>query len=200
MAATDLSSAQADGRTARAARTRDSVVEALLGLIDDGNLRPTAREIADRAGVSLRSVYVHFEDLEDLFAAAARRQFERILPLLGPVPTEGGLPARLSAFVEHRARLLEAGSNVRRAAMLQEPFSPALSEIAGIVRKAARDEIERVFAAELSQRRGPARRRLLLALDVAASAPVWEQLRFHGDVDEARAVVTTMLTALLAGE
>src|ERR1044072_5768679 len=68
--------AATDGRSARAARTRDAVVEALLSLLDEGNLRPTARQVAERAGVSLRSVYVHFDDLEDLFTAAAHRFFE----------------------------------------------------------------------------------------------------------------------------
>src|SRR4051794_7539538 len=75
-----------DGRTARSQRTRDSVVEALLDLLNAGNPRPTAREIAEQAGVSLRSVYVHFDDLEDLFLAATGRHLERILPLLEKVP------------------------------------------------------------------------------------------------------------------
>src|SRR3954470_18279608 len=52
-----------DGRTARATRTREAVVSAVLDLVNEGNPKPTAREIADRAGVSLRSVYVHFDDL-----------------------------------------------------------------------------------------------------------------------------------------
>jgi TetR/AcrR family transcriptional regulator of autoinduction and epiphytic fitness len=147
-------------------------------------------------------VYVHFDDLEDLFAAAARRQFERILPLLEPPPTDGPLSARLAELVTHRVRVLEASANVRRAAQLQEPFSAALTEVANIARKAGRDEIERTLATELDRRRGVARRRLLAALDAAASASTWDLLRRHDglDVAEARAVVTTMLTALLASE
>src|SRR3989304_5263636 len=62
---------QADGRSARAARTRDAVVEALLTLIEEGDLRPTAQRVAEHARVSLRSVFQHFRDLESLFAAAA---------------------------------------------------------------------------------------------------------------------------------
>jgi len=63
-----------DGRTARSARTRDAVVRALLGLISEGDVRPTAGRIAERAGISLRSVYVHFDDLDDLFLAAFQRR------------------------------------------------------------------------------------------------------------------------------
>ena len=56
-----------DGRAARALRTRNRVVDALLDLIDEGDLRPPAADVARRAGVSLRSVYQHFDDLETLF-------------------------------------------------------------------------------------------------------------------------------------
>ena len=63
----------ADGRLTRAARTRTAVVDALLTLNERGELRPTARDIAAEAGVSLRSVYVHFDDLEALFVESSRR-------------------------------------------------------------------------------------------------------------------------------
>jgi AcrR family transcriptional regulator len=39
---------------------------------------PSAARIAARAGVSLRSVFQHFNDVESLFAAAASRQAERL--------------------------------------------------------------------------------------------------------------------------
>ena len=63
---TSTEPAGGDGRASRAARTRIAVVDALLALNEKGNLRPTAREIAAEAGVSLRSIYVHFDDVESL--------------------------------------------------------------------------------------------------------------------------------------
>ena len=45
----------------------------------------SAKAIAERAEVSVRSVYVHFDDLEDLFCVAAKRHFARIAPMLAPV-------------------------------------------------------------------------------------------------------------------
>ena len=195
MAATSIT----DGRSARAARTREAVVEALLSLNDEGILRPTAREIADRAGVSLRSVYVHFEDLEDLFSAAAEKQFERMLSLYVQLPTTGPLPERLDAFLGQRARMMEVAAPVRRAALLQEPFSPALAEVMQVSRKAARDEVERVFALELDRQRSKGRQRLLAQLDVVAGPSTWETLRVHEGfpVDEAKAVIREMVTKLL---
>ncbi len=189
-----------DGRTARAARTREAVVEALLTLLDEGSLRPTAREIADRAGVSLRSVYVHFDDLEDLFTAAAGKQFQRMAALYEPVPTEGPLVDRIDALVTQRARMMEAAAPVRRATLLQEPFSPTLAKVMGMVRKAMRENVELVFAAELSEHERSDRERLSAAIDVAAGTATWETLRVHDGlgVDAARTVVAEMLTKLLS--
>jgi TetR/AcrR family transcriptional regulator, regulator of autoinduction and epiphytic fitness len=195
VAATSLT----DGRSARAARTRDAVVEALLSLLDDGNFRPTARQVADRAGVSLRSVYVHFDDLEDLFTAAAHRHFERVRELIERIPDQGPLETRIDLFTRQRERIHEASAQVRRAAMLQEPFSPALAEVLALARKLSRAEIELVFGSELKRRQGTDRERLVIELDMLSSASAWETLRLHYDrsADEAREIVAETLQACL---
>ena len=139
-----------DGRASRAARTRIAVVDALLALNEKGNLRPTAREIAAEAGVSLRSIYVHFDDVESLLVAAAVRHGEYLISLARRVPTEGPIDRRVAALVANRRTLYEAGSGVRRAALVQEPFSPALQRALEAGRKAGRAEIDNVFAAEIA--------------------------------------------------
>ena len=68
-----------DGRTARARRTREAIVDATLALLDAGNLRPSADEIAERAGVSPRSIFQHFGDRETLQRAVGARQTERVV-------------------------------------------------------------------------------------------------------------------------
>lgn len=195
MASTSLT----DGRSARAARTRDAVVEALLSLLDEGNFRPTARQVAERAGVSLRSVYVHFDDLEDLFTAAAHRHFKRVRSLVEAIPGDGPLDARLDAFAHQRERIHEASAQVRRAAVLQEPFSPALAEVLTLARGLSRAEIEVVFRPEIARRKGAARERLILQLEVLSSASMWATLRQQHDVSPAvaREAVTDMLRACL---
>ena len=195
MATTSLT----DGRSARAARTRDAVVEALLSLLDDGNFRPTARQVAERAGVSLRSVYVHFDDLEDLFTAAAHNHFERMRDLVESIPGDGPLESRLDTFVRQRERIHEASAQVRRAAVLQEPFSPALAEVLSLARKLSRAEIELVFAPELGRRDEIGREHLAIELEVIANASTWETLRVQHDLsaEAARETVGRMLRASL---
>src|SRR3954454_6085318 len=138
-----------DGRTARAQRTRAAVVDALLQLINEGDLRPTAPRIAERAKVSLRSVFQHFSDLEALYAAATSREIDIIAGMVEPLPTEGPLPSRVEAFVDQRSRVLEALTAVTRASMLQEPFSAELRKGRDELLAKGRAEVARVFGTEV---------------------------------------------------
>jgi AcrR family transcriptional regulator len=169
-----------------------------LELIAEGDLRPPAPRIAERAGVSLRSVFQHFRDLEGLFAVAAERQLERIVELARPLPADGPLPSRLAAFVEQRTRIFEAITPVRRASLVQEPFSVQAVASRDRILALARAELERTFAIELAAA-GRARTELLHALDAASSWQVWESLRNHQGLPEARArkVLHRLLAALL---
>ena len=74
--------AEAEGRSARAQRTRAAVVDALMGLLRDGSLAPGAREVAERAGVSTRTVFAHFATLEDLYQACVEQATAVVLSLL----------------------------------------------------------------------------------------------------------------------
>jgi TetR/AcrR family transcriptional regulator of autoinduction and epiphytic fitness len=166
-----------DGRLTRAARTRAAVVDALLALNDRGNVRPTARDIATEAGVSLRSLYVHFDDLEALFVAAAERHTDRLAGLVGPLIIQGDLATRIETLLSRHATLYEAGAGVRRAALLQEPFSPTLQQALAMGRKLARSTIRQLFAPEIAAAGAEAGDALARALEIATSAATWDALR-----------------------
>jgi len=55
-----------DGRALRGARNRERIVEALLELVREGELLPTAEQVSQRAGVGTRTVFRHFDDMESL--------------------------------------------------------------------------------------------------------------------------------------
>jgi TetR/AcrR family transcriptional regulator, regulator of autoinduction and epiphytic fitness len=193
----ELSDASLDGRAARALRTRNRVVDALLDLIDEGDLRPPAADVARRAGVSLRSVYQHFDDLETLFEVAGERHRQRFAHLEGLPDLPVELPARVAAYVAHRARLLEAVSPMARAAALQSPFSPGIAARQAAARVRHRDTLAAAFAPELGRAGHPDR--LLHALEAAAAWSAWEGLRTGAglDADEAARVVELLLLGLL---
>jgi AcrR family transcriptional regulator len=188
-----------DGRTVRAERTRQALVDALFALLDEGELRPTAERIAKRAGVSERSVFQHFPDREALFEAVARQQYERVFSSFEPVDPSLPLAERLDAFVRQRARFLEESSAVRRAALLLEPDSEVVSGWLGSWRRATATEVENVFGPELLQEERGERAILLGALVSAASGVVWEGYRVHQrmGVERARAAMRRTLGALL---
>lgn len=191
--------ARVDGRLARSERSRRAVVGALLDLFEEGQLRPTAAQIAQRAGVSLRSVFQHFESLEALFAAAADLQMERLAPLLLPIPTGGSFAGRVAMLATRRSRLLEAITPVRRASLRVEPFSAEVRTRLEQARGRGRAEVERVFARELAELPPGERRDVAAALGAAASWSVWEHLRRHQglSVERARKVMARTLAALL---
>ncbi|MCB0988145.1 MAG: TetR/AcrR family transcriptional regulator, partial [Acidimicrobiales bacterium] len=81
----DVSPAEpVDGRTARAVRTREAIVDGTLALLAEGDLRPTAPRISERASVSVRSVFQHFDDLETLYAAVGNRVAEQVASMIHP--------------------------------------------------------------------------------------------------------------------
>ncbi|MFL5902632.1 MAG: TetR/AcrR family transcriptional regulator, partial [Solirubrobacteraceae bacterium] len=107
-----------DGRTARARRTREAIVDGVLALLDAGDLRPSVEDIAAKAGVSPRSIFQHFGDRETLLRAVGMRQTERVSQIVEHLPDTGPFDDRLEAFVEQRARVLEFITPVRRSALL----------------------------------------------------------------------------------
>ena len=145
---------------------------------------------------------MHFDDLDDLFAAAGARQAEEVAHLLYAVDADLPLPERIDAVVEQRAAIWEVLAPVRRAALLWASSSKTLQ--AGnerMTRRAIRD-LDRVFGTELD-RWGDRRDVALEALHVASSAGAWEVLRNErGLTVERRAsavardvTVTTLLPA-----
>jgi len=185
-----------DGRRARRHRSRDLAVDALLDLLNEGVIRPTAQQVAERSGVSLRSIFRIFDDVESLNAAACARQVTRVRHLFIDVPAEGSLDTRIDAVIAINGRLYESIAPVRRAALRTAPESPAVQEMLARARGWVRAEVERVFAEELA---AAGDRDTVNALELALSFEAWDQLRAAQGLSATRtsATVTRLLRALL---
>lgn len=189
-----------DGRTLRSLRTREAIVDATIGLLEDGDLRPTAPRVAERASVSVRSVFQHFDDLESLHAAVAERLVERVAVLVPPIDPEGPLEERLARFVRQRSLLLEAVTPIRRAAHVHGPFSTEITARLRDGQAFLRAELLHTFAPELAAAGDHAADRLD-ALDLALGWSTWDGLRAglgRSPADSER-VMRSMATALLTG-
>jgi TetR/AcrR family transcriptional regulator of autoinduction and epiphytic fitness len=197
-AAGDATGARVDGRTARAVRTRSAIVDAHLALLRDGDLRPTGERIAERAGVSLRTLWTNFKDMETLFAAAGRRLIELQVKAYQPIPPTLPLRERIDAFCRQRAKMLEILAPAARAAVIREPFSAQLRRNRSIEIARVRDEITTLFTPELAAS-GTGQAELLDALMMTTTYASWSVLREHMgmDADAARAVMRRTVAALL---
>jgi TetR/AcrR family transcriptional regulator, regulator of autoinduction and epiphytic fitness len=169
-----------DGRTERGVRARQSIAEALVSVLQDGVTRPTARQVAERAGVSLRLVFHHFEDMESLLEAAVDVQVQRHWRKLEPIDLDGALSQRVRSTVAQRAQLFEAIAPVRRAAARASGSSPTLARQLDLSRRLLRSQLRETFCAELSNQVQVgycSGRDALDALEVATSFETWDQLR-----------------------
>jgi TetR/AcrR family transcriptional regulator, regulator of autoinduction and epiphytic fitness len=188
-----------DGRRARGIRTRDSIVSSLMDLIAGGDIAPTAQRIADRAGVSVRSVYQHFTDVEGLYADASARTFDWVLSTTKEIDPKWPLKRRIDEFAATRSATLEMLTPFSRASRLIEPSSAAIRQHRLVMQRWGRDRIGRIFATELDQLDSAARSSMLAAMDTMSSADAWEHLRTSGhSVKAARQIMRTGVAALLA--
>ena len=188
---------QRDGRVERGNRTRRAIVEAHVALLREGDLLPTAARVAERAGVSVRTLWGAFGDMEGLLRATTGYWFELDDALRGDVDLGAGLDERIEQFCAERVRRLENISPAARAALLKEPFSEALrTSRLGHVERVVHD-LEAAFAPELDA--APARPALLDALVVAQEGPRVPGGRDDLDrsVEEARAAMVASLRSLL---
>lgn len=170
-----------------------------MQLLDEGDLRPTAPRVAARAGVSVRSVFQHFADLETLHASVAERLVERVAVLVVPIDPALGLEERIERFTRQRGMLLEAITPIRRAADVHGPFSGEIRSRLSEGQRFLLGEVAAAFEPELAEA-GEGRGEVLLALDAALSWATWHSLRnSHGcDVPTAEAVVRRLVGAILA--
>jgi AcrR family transcriptional regulator len=194
----DASSAvPADGRRARRHRSRDLAVDAVLDLLNDGVARPTAQQVAERSGVSLRSIFRIFEDVETLHATAAAKQQDRVRHLFVNVDPAGALEDRVDAIARVTAGVYANVAPVRRAALRAAPGSEVLQAELDRARVWLKREIDRVFAGELAELDDDGV--TYAAVEGALSFEAWDQLRSgqHASAARTRAVTVRTLLALL---
>jgi AcrR family transcriptional regulator len=189
-----------DGRQLRRKRNREAVVEALLDLYRDGNLRPSTEEIAARSGLSPRSLFRYFEDVDDLTRSAVMRQEARAMPLVavdaGPEET---LEQRIDALVEQRFRLFDAVGHAAAVTRLRAPFQPLLAAELSQNRRFLRSQVSSLFAPELTGMDQRSSASVLAAIDILTSFESYQLLIEDRSMEssEARTAVADALSALL---
>jgi AcrR family transcriptional regulator len=185
-----------DGRSRRRTQNIDVVVDAMLELFASGNPWPTAADIAARSGLSERSVFRYFTDLDTLARAAVETQVARANHLFESLPADGTLDERIDRLVSHRVQMFDQVGPIVRAAQARASFAEAITVGLAHRRAQLRAQLQDLFAAEVDSRSD-----VLLALEVATGFEALQGLRGDRGCSAARTrrILKQMVTALLAG-
>ena len=147
--------AQIDGRRARGERNKNAVVTALLELYESGEVQPSAARVAALAGVSERSVFRYFDDMEDLATTAVSIQWERVQPFYKDLSTEGSFANRLQAIIDHRLALYDKVGGVFRVGLAAAVRISAAAEAVEQRRDFLRRQGRRQFRSEIEAQDNP---------------------------------------------
>jgi AcrR family transcriptional regulator len=188
-----------DGRRLRSKRTRQLIIEAFLGLLRDNPQMPTAVQIAERAGYSVRSIFERFPDLNALRIAATDHSLAQILA--PPARAVGDRSSRLSQQVTTRAHACEEGIALWRVLLqfADQDETGQLNERLARGREMAIADMALTYGVELESVSNAERRQLLIALEALTDFESWARMREqHGlSFDEACTVWIGAIDRLL---
>jgi AcrR family transcriptional regulator len=185
-----------DGRRLRRQQNREAVLDAMVELFHEGQYTPSSGEIAERAGISARSVFRYFDDVDDLNRAAIDRQLAAARPMLDAA-IDPGAPTgeKIERLVEARLQLFETIGPAGRAARVCAHRHPIVAAQIHESRSFMRHQIRRLFAPELDGEKAA----LLPAVDALLSFETHDLLRNEQGLSRTKtiAALTGALTALL---
>jgi AcrR family transcriptional regulator len=185
----------ADGRRERSRSSRSKIVAALLELVGKGDVSPSAARVAEVAGVGLRSVFRHFEDMDALYREMGEVIEARVLPILLQPPTGEGWKDKIFDLAERRAKVFETIMPYRISANLRRFESSYLMQDYRRMLRFESESIEAHLPQEVRDDAAAAG-----GLNVILSFQTWRLLRHDQElpVEAAKAVVRRLLGAALA--
>ena len=188
-----------DGRRLRGERTRQYIVEAYLALLNESPRLPTAVQIAERAGYSVRSLFERFPDLLTLSLAAADFAFAQANAEAVIRNVSADRPMRIRSQVETRGGTCERWLPLWRALNTNQHYSPELKHRIRFMRDAVVRRLDLMYRPELAPLSEKERRWILITLEALTDFESWARMRFqHGlSIEEACAVWIRAIDGLL---
>ncbi len=183
-----------DGRRLRSEASRERIIKALLELLNEGDVSPSAEAVAERAGVGLRTVFRHFDNMESLYQQINGSMRSELVPMLARPFKSADWRGRLDEAVERRIAIFErvmplkvaADVHRHRSAFLETQGRVMISEqraaLSALVPDSVRDDAT-----------------LFEALDLILSFETWRRLRQDQSLSrtKARAAVELLVGRLL---
>ncbi len=186
----------ADGRRERSRSSRSKIVAAMVDLVGKGDVAPSAARVAEVAGVGLRSVFRHFDDMDELYREMGEVIEAQVMPIILQSPTGATWQEKLFVIADRRAMVFETILPYRISANLKRFQSSYLMQDYRRMLRLESDTIEVhlpvAVKADVAGARG---------LNVILSFQTWRLLRHDQELpfEDAKAVVRRLLSDALAG-
>lgn len=184
-----------DGRHARSIATRDKIVTALLQLVRDGDVAPSAVRVAETAGVGLRTVFRHFDEMDTLYREMSEAVEAQVMPMILKPFEAPDWRGRVREMAGRRIGIYETIMPYRISASIKRFQSDFLMQ--GYFRQL---QLERTSLHAVLPQAVIDDAPLASAIEVSISFQCWRRLRHDQGltVEAARAVIDTLLDAVLA--
>jgi len=182
-----------DGRRRRSLDSRARIVAAMLELTRETSLPPSAEQVAQRAGVGLRSVFRHFRDMDSLYGEI-QRPFEAELRARAQRPFKGETwQDRVVELIGRRSAAFDTVAPYRHAADAMRPTSVYLQAQHSTLTTALRTILRAVIP------KGAVDAPTFEALDLLLGFEAWSRLRGDQGLTprQARNALETAVRALI---
>jgi AcrR family transcriptional regulator len=174
--------ASGDGRKDRGLENKKLIVQALIELIREGQISPTAEAVSERAGVGLRTVFRHFADMETLYREIAQESEKAILKVIAN-PLQGDCwQDKLMHAVERRSDMFERLMPIQMATLVNLHQSDFLK-----MQQAHSVELQRQLLKAFLPASVVKDKLLFEALDLNLSIETWLRLRKDQKLSKAKA-------------
>ncbi len=166
-----------DGRHVRSQRTKAEISNALLQLLEEGHPEPPAQQVAERAKVSVRAVFHHFADMENLYFEVVDIQARRVIPLLAVTSARRSTLSRARQIIELHDDLYSATAPIHNGVRFSVAArgSKKIDETLNLLRRASATHIQKSFDSELSRNSNPYD--ALSRLEAVLSFEMWDHFR-----------------------
>ena len=190
-----LETATEDGRRQRSDRSRRRIIEALFDLIGEGNMSPSAVDVAARAKVGLRTVFRHFEDMDSIYDEMTAELTEAVMPKIKAPYEAATWRERLMEIVEKRADIYETVFPMKVCMSLRRFQSDFIKEQYERDVTLMRSTLKAILPKEITSQRT-----LFAALETTLAFTTWRRLRQDQNlsVESTKESIRLMLNGLVA--
>ncbi len=174
-----------DGRRQRSQASRSKIIAAFMELMEAGDPSPSAARVAKHAGVGLRSVFRHFDDMDSIYVEVDRLLGEQWSPVLNKPYKSTDWRDQLNELIKRRAEVNENTSPYRLTTMFARFHSAQLMKNYERLMKIEADALNAILPKSVQKDKRRSR-----AILLATSFDSWRLFRHDQGLSNKRTIET----------